>query len=67
MRMERKGFPADDPLLRDAQRAAEAVRQSNDRIRHLACRGTGYAVAEPTTKAKDHEHYRLGYPRKDSH
>jgi hypothetical protein len=66
-RMESQGFPPDDPLLRDALQAVEAMRQLNERVRHLACRGSGYAVPEPTTNANDRVHYRLGYPRNDTH
>jgi hypothetical protein len=66
-RMASQGFPPDDPLLRDALQAADAMRQLNDRVRHLACRGSGYAVPEPTPKANDRAHYRLGYPRKETH
>ena len=66
-RMESQGFPPNDPLLRDALQAADAMRQLNERVRHQACRGTGYAVSERTTKADDRVHYRLGYPRKDTH
>jgi hypothetical protein len=39
----------------------------SDRVRHMASRGSGYAVPEPTTKADDRAHYRLGYRRKDTH
>jgi hypothetical protein len=66
-RMDSQGFPPDDPLLRDALQAADALRQLSDRIRHLACKGSGYAVSQPSAKAPDRVHYRLGYPRKETH
>jgi hypothetical protein len=55
------------PLLREALQAAAAMRQLSDRVRHLASRGSGYAISEPTANANDRPQYRLGYPRKDTH